>query len=142
MNTMNILNMRRGFTLIELLLVLVIITILASITVPVYRDYVDRSKRDATIVEIGQLKSTLEAFQLENGRFPTSEEGLAALVQMPQDIEGTWHTYLEEVPVDKWGRPYHYIFPSTDYLDSFDIISCGKDGQEGTADDIHKNTKK
>jgi len=132
---------RRAFTLIELLLVLVILAVLASVVVPLYIHRVDEAKYKVTLSEIQLYKTALATFQLDNGRFPTTEEGLYALVQAPNDLAGTWNgPYVEQVTPDKWGNPYRYACPGNDDPTTYSLFSCGKDGQEGTEDDITRYT--
>ena len=129
----------RAFTLIELLLVLVILAVLASVAVPVYFNKVDISRRDATKAEISTLKEALARFELENGRFPYTAEGLEALVVMPAGLEKTWSgPYVDKIPEDKWGHAYFYQYPGSENENTYDLASAAKDGIFGTADDITK----
>jgi general secretion pathway protein G len=128
----------RAFTLIELLLVLVILAVLASVSIPVYSGYVGRAKRDGTLAEISSLKSALSHFEMDNSRYPTTEEGLYALVQAPAGLDATWNgPYIEAVNEDKFGHPYGYASPGVDDP-TYDLASAGADGTFGTADDITK----
>jgi general secretion pathway protein G len=130
-----------AFTLVELLLVLVILAVLATIIVPVYTNHIKKAKIRGTIADISILEGSLSAFQLDNGRFPNSEEGLAALVQAPPDLAGSWGgPYVKQVTSDKWGHPYRYFCPAPDNPFNFLILSCGPDGQEYTEDDITQYT--
>jgi general secretion pathway protein G len=130
-----------AFTLIELLLVLVILSVLAAVVVPIYVNQVDKSRRRATITDIRMFKTALAAFQLDNARFPTTDEGLEALVSAPPDVANTWSgPYIEQVTPDKWGNPYRYVYPSPDDPSNYLLFSCGKDGQEYTGDDITQYT--
>ena len=134
-------SVRCAFTLIELLLVLVILAVLASVVVPLYLHRVDEAKHKVTLTDIQLIKTALATFQLDNGRFPTTEEGLAALVWAPNDLVDTWRgPYIEQVTPDKWGHPYRYAFPGNDDPTTYSLFSCGKDGQEGTEDDITRYT--
>lgn len=84
-------------------------------------------------------KTALWGYRMAVGRFPTTEEGLAALVRAPEGAGERWKgPYLEtsKVPVDPWGKPYQYRYPGTKNPSSYDVFSLGPDGQEGTADDI------
>jgi general secretion pathway protein G len=134
---------RRAFTLIELLLVLVILAVLAAVVVPKLAGRVEDAKRGGTIAEISNIKSVLNTFEIDNGRYPSSEEGLMALLQCPADLTSTWKgPYLDKFPTDKWGHDYIYRYPGTDDPTSFELISMGRDGQLGTDDDINKNTER
>lgn len=130
---------RSAFTLIELLLVMVIIAILAAIVVPKFTGRIEDSKIKAATGEISLVKTALGMFEIDNGRFPTSEEGLGALVNNPGNLPN-WHKTLDtnSTPVDPWGNPYIYRCPGTNG-NSYDLLSAGPDGREGTADDIKAN---
>ena len=133
----------RAFTLIELLLVLVILAVLASVAVPILAKRLEMARRNATIAEISHMKSALGTFEVDNGRDPTTAEGLLALVQPTAGLENTWAgRYLDKVPLDKWGHPYIYTCPGTDDPESFDLVSLGADGVAGTDDDINKFTER
>jgi general secretion pathway protein G len=134
----------RGFTLIELLLVLVILAVLAAVVIPNVAGYGEKAKRQGTIADIASFKAALAAFEVDNSRFPTTEEGLTALVVAPSDLASTWKAggYLPSVPNDKYGNAYIYRYPGTINAQGFDIVSVGKDGQEGTDDDINQFTEK
>jgi len=127
---------RLGFTLIELLVVLVILGILAAIVIPPMTGRPGDSRIQATAVQISNLKTTIHTFNIDNSRFPTTEEGLDALVTCPPDLAASWKgPYIEQVPLDAWGRPYIYRIPSGS-TPAFLIASLGPDGQESTPDDI------
>src|SRR6185503_12602084 len=120
-----------GFTLVELLVVLVILVLLASLVGPRVIGYLGSSRSKAAKVQIESLSSALELFKLDAGRYPTSSEGLRALVEAPSGI-ATWNgPYLtkRDVPNDPWGRPYNYRFPGQNA--PFDIFSLGADNQVG-----------
>ena len=127
----------RGFTLIELLLVLVILTALASVVVPMY---VHRGT-DAKIVEaktdISHIGAALSTFEVDNGRYPTSAEGLGALSIAPGELTN-WHgPYVQKaVRNDPWGNPYVYACPGTHNTDGYDLHCLGPSGQDGAADNI------
>lgn len=133
-------NGTRGFTLIELLLVITIISVLAAVVVP---RFFGRS-REARIVAanqtiVGTFGISLDLFEQDTGRYPTSEEGLLALVVDPQ-ITNWRGPYLKttRVPPDPWGNEYQYNYPSeltsSEFL--YDIISAGPDGVTGNNDDV------
>ena len=126
---------RRGFTLIELLLVMVILAVLAALVVPRLAGRGEEAKIKAARVQIGNFKTALEMFEKDCSRYPTTSEGLQALVLQPGDIKG-WKKCMDEVPNDPWDHPYKYTCPGQNNSDGFDILSAGPDGQEGTEDDI------
>jgi len=126
----------RGFTLIELLLVLTILALLAGHVVPKFLKQSADAKIKDTIVQVGLFKDALGLFHANCDRYPTTEEGLNALVQQPADATGWKGPYLDRVPADPWGSPYQYSCPGTHNTDEFDVWSYGPDKQPGTADDI------
>jgi general secretion pathway protein G len=86
---------------------------------------------------INNLITALYNFQSDNGRFPTTEEGLDALVSRPTGLVATWHgPYLTEFPIDMWGHPFSYAYPGIVHPDYFDLSSVGADGIPDTDDDI------
>lgn len=132
-------NRRAGaFTLIELLLVMVIITILATILVPKVVGHLEKAKITAAQADLSTLKQSLTAFYIDNGRYPTTSEGLGALITMPAGCDPThWVKTLDKstIPLDPWGHQYVYRFPGSNG-DDFDLLSTGPTGQEGAADEI------
>ena len=131
----------RGFTLIEVLVVVAILGILAAIVVPRIMDRPDEAKRTAAKVDIAGLVQALKLYRLDNGTYPTSEQGLVALVQRPttNPVPGNWKQggYLERLPKDPWGSDYQYLYPGV--KGEIDIFSLGSDqarGGEGNAADI------
>ena len=130
-------NRRSAFTLIELLLVMVILVILASIVVPKMTGYSERARKSRATAEIGSFKTALQAFEVDCGRFPTSDEGLHALVQAPSGVQNYKQGgYMDEIPMDPWGHAYIYKCPGQHHPDGFDVLSMGPDGHEGGSDDI------
>lgn len=133
----NQISLRRGFTLVELLLVLVILGILAAIVLPQYTDYVNRARRQAAMTQINNFGAALDTFEVDVGRYPSTTEGLEALRQPPADAVGWKGPYLKTaVPLDPWRHTYVYTEPGEHNPTTYDILSTGKDGQEGTEDDI------
>jgi general secretion pathway protein G len=121
-----------GFTLLELLVVIAIIGLLASYVGPKYYSQIGKSEQSLARSQVEAFTRAVGAFRIDVGRFPTTEEGLAALRAMPSVGAGKWSgPYLDKViPLDPWGRSYAYRWPSTHGGD-FDIESFGKDGQPG-----------
>jgi general secretion pathway protein G len=121
---------QRGFTLIELMVVLSIIAMLAALVVPRLFKNVDKSKVQTTKAQISALESALDAYRLDVGSYPTTEQGLQALRVKPTGVEHWDGPYLpKDVPLDAWGHPYVYKTPS-DHGD-YEIVSYGADGLPG-----------
>jgi general secretion pathway protein G len=129
---------RRAFTLIELMLVLVILSVLAAVVLPRLVGRAEQGKQGAAKAEISNVESALDLFEADNGRFPSSQEGLTALMEAPPDIKESWKgPYLKRsVTKDPWGRPYVYSCPGRHNANGYDLFSCGASGQEGGPDNI------
>lgn len=119
-----------GFTLLELLVVLVIIGLLAGYVGPKYFSQLGKSEAKVARAQLDAIEKALDHYRLDVGRYPTTEQGLAALNIRPQN-EAKWAgPYLKkEVPPDPWGRPYQYRSPGQH--GEYDLLSLGKDGQPG-----------
>ena len=121
-----------GFTLIELMVVLVILGLLAGLVGPRLFGRVDSSKVQTAETQIKMFRGALQAYRLDVGRFPSTAEGLAALVRSPADSSEFWKgPYLDdEVPPDPWNAPYRYEHPAEN-LQGFALYSLGADSEEG-----------
>ena len=120
-----------GFTLLELLVVVLIIGLLAGFVAPRYFGQVGKSEINVAKAQIDALEKALDQYRLDTGHYPTTELGLVALVQRPQNEPKWAGPYLrKDVPTDPWGRAYVYKMPGEKGGD-FDILSYGKDGQPG-----------
>ena len=130
-------GLTNGFTLIELLLVLVILGVLAAVVVPKFTKRSEQARITAARTDIANLEVVLDALEIECGRYPTTQEGLQALVTEPSGIRD-WHgPYIKRgVPNDPWGHPYVYKSPGQHNTSDYDLHSLGPDGQEGGGDDI------
>ena len=95
----------------------------------------DEAKAICAESDLSTLRTALEAFEIDNGRFPSSREGLSALVTNPGNLP-QWHAYLGGISADPWGHPYVYSCPGSNPGQDFDLFSCGPDGKPGTADDV------
>jgi general secretion pathway protein G len=130
----NVLKSRpsRGFTLLELLVVVVIIGLLVAYVGPKYFGQIGKSEIVAARAQIEAFEKALDTFRLDVGRYPTTEEGLDALVRRPESASAWSGPYLKKaVPNDPWGRPFAYRAPSSKPGVDYDIVSLGKDGQPG-----------
>jgi general secretion pathway protein G len=131
----------RGFTLIEVLVVVAILGILAAIVVPRIMDRPDEAKRVAAKADIGAIVQSLKLYRLDNGFYPSTDQGLSALVQRPTTppVPNNWKQggYLERLPKDPWGSDYQYLSPGV--RGEIDVFSLGADrarGGEGSGADI------
>ena len=126
-------NRTRAFTLVELMLVVTIIGILAGLVLPGLAKRSDEARVTKTIADVmGGISTALNLYEVDSGAFPKS---LQDLVQEPADAKN-WHgPYLKSLPVDPWGNPYVYYNPGKHNPSSFDVLSVGRDGKEGTDDD-------
>lgn len=121
----------RGFTLIELLVVLVILGLLAGLVGPQVLKYLSGAKTDTARLQIDELGGGLDLYHLEVGHYPTTDEGLKALVEAPSSASNWNGPYLKKkrVPKDPWGHEFHYAFPGEQ--GPYDLYSLGADNAEG-----------
>lgn len=124
-------NGERGFTLVEMLVVITIIGLIMALVGPRVLNYLSESKVKAARIQIESLSSALDLFYLDNGRYPSSAEGLSALVQRPANSASWNGPYLKtgSVPADPWGRPYLYRAPAEHA--PYEIASYGPSGEQG-----------
>jgi general secretion pathway protein G len=121
----------KGFSLIELLVVLVILGLLASVVAPQVMKHLGKAKSDSARLQIEDLGAALDLYSLELGDYPTTEEGLKALIEQPEN-ESNWNgPYLKKkkIPTDPWNRDYQYVSPGEH--GTYDLFSLGKDNQAG-----------
>ena len=120
-----------GFTLIELMVVLVIIGVLAALIVPNVLERADDARSMAAKTDVNNLMQALKLYKLDNQRYPSAEQGLAALIAKPTvgPVPPNWKPYLDKLPNDPWNNPYQYLNPGI--KGEVDVLSFGADGQAG-----------
>lgn len=128
---------QRGFTLIEIMVVVVILGILAGIVMPKLLGEPEKAKRTKAAVQIKSLEDSLAMFKLDNGFFPSTEQGLQALVTAPQSGRPTPRYreggYIKKIPKDPWGNDYAYLSPGQH--GDYDLLAYGADGEPGGTGD-------
>jgi len=138
MHKRNIMRKRRvnpsGFTLIELLLVLVILGVLAAVVVPKVANRGRDARLRAASTDIHGIATALDMFEVDNSRYPSTEEGLGILLQNTSNLPNWKGPYLTKAPIDPWQHEYIYQFPGSHHTEGFDLYSFGEDGREGNDD--------
>lgn len=121
----------RGFTLVEIMVVVVILGILAALIVPRVIGRTDEARTVAAKQDVAAIMQALKLYRLDNGRYPTTEQGIAALVEKPQSapVPANWQKYLDKIPKDPWGEPYKFLNPGV--RGEIDVFSLGADKQPG-----------
>ncbi len=131
-------NRQKGFTLLEVMVVIVILGILASMVVPNLMGNKDKADQQKAVSDIVALENRLDMYKLDNSVYPTTEQGLEALVQKPTISPEPRNYrdggYVKRLPMDPWGNPYLLMSPGEH--GKIDVFSSGPDGQPGTEDDI------
>jgi general secretion pathway protein G len=122
-----------GFTLIEIMVVVVILAVLGSLVVPRILENVDKARVTRAAADIRAIQTALETYRLDNFKYPTTEQGLMALVKQPADPTITNYRsegYLPSLPKDPWNNPYQYASPGSDGR-PYEITTFGRDGKQG-----------
>jgi general secretion pathway protein G len=129
-----------GFTLIELMLVVIIIGTLAALVITRLAGRAEQARITAVKADIlSNIPLALDLYELDNGVFPSTQQGLDALIEKPntQPLAKNWNgPYLKKRPIDPWGNQYRYTSPGMHNTQGYDLFSVGKDGTEGGGDDI------
>ena len=126
---------QRGFTLIEIMVVVVILGILAAIIIPKISDRPEQARRTKAVLDIKGIEQALSLFQMDNGFYPDTQQGLDALVEkpssgkIPQNYREGGYLEQKKIPLDPWGNPYLYVSPGLH--GDVDLLSYGADGKEG-----------
>lgn len=133
-------NNKRGFTFVEIMVVVIILGVLAAMVLPKFMGRTEEARVNAAQSQLGVFSTALDAYELDNGRFPTTEQGLNALVKEPTSppLPKKWKgPYLQKgIAKDPWGGDYVFKSPGMHNPRSYDLISYGPDGKEGGSDDI------
>jgi general secretion pathway protein G len=129
---------QRGFTLLEIMVVIVILGVLASLTIPSLMGNKDRADRQKAISDIVTLENALDMYRLDNGRYPSTEQGIRSLVKKPELAPSPRNYrsdgYVRRLPQDPWGNDYRITSPGSH--SAIDVFSIGPDSEAGTGDDI------
>jgi general secretion pathway protein G len=132
-----ILKNKKAFTLVELMLVVIIISILAAMVIPRLTGRSEEARKGVAKADVDlNIATALKLYELDNGAFPTTEEGLDALMAAPSSAKNWKGPYLEKKPMDPWGTAYRYKSPGTHRTD-FDLYSTGRDSVDGNDDDVN-----
>lgn len=125
---------QQGFTLIEVMVVVVILALLAAIIVPKIMSRPAQARIVKAKQDILAIENAMDLYKLDNGNYPTAEQGIAALVTKPTQppVPSDWNGYLKQIPVDPWGHPYQYTNPGKH--GEIDIFSFGPDNQASNVD--------
>ena len=124
---------QNGFTLVEIMVVVVILAVLGALVVPKLIENVDKARVTRAQADIRAIQTALDLYRLDNFKYPTTEQGLQALVKQPADATLTNYRaegYLPAVPKDPWNNPYQYASPGPDGK-SYEVLSFGRDGKPG-----------
>lgn len=131
-------NKQKGFTLLEIMVVIVILGVLASMIVPNLMGNKDKADRQKVVSDVVALENALDMYKLDNGSYPSTDQGLEALVSEPSGSPEPRNYredgYIKRLPQDPWGNDY--ILNNPGEHGNIDILSVGQDGEEGTDDDI------
>jgi len=126
-------GLQHGFTLIEIMVVVVIIGLLAALVAPALIGNIDRAQVNRAMADIRSIETALNLYRLDNFRYPSTDQGLDALVSNPGEAAApNWKAYLRSLPSDPWNQPYQYVYPGQ--RGEFDLFTYGADGVQGGED--------
>ena len=128
---------QEGFTLLEIMIVVIIIVILLGLAISKIGNPTGFAKQTAVRADVQAIGTQLQLYESMNGFYPTTEQGLQALVTQPQNDPrpARWYQLFKQIPKDPWGNDYIYRCPGTKHPDSYDLLSAGPDRKSDTADD-------
>ncbi len=133
--TSNTKKSENGFTLLELMIVMVLLGVLAAIAVPAYLGRADTARVQKVTADFSTIATALSLFKLDNATLPTTEQGLSALVSKPAldpvPLRYKSGGYINDLPLDPWGRPYLYLYPGRASEREYDLYTLGADGKTG-----------
>ena len=135
-------NSRDAFTLIELMIVVIIIAALAAMVTPRWFQQLDFANEQIAKGDLKTIENQLAMYRLNVGTYPSTADGLDALLIQPASATGWRGPYLEKKPLDPWQHPYQYRSPGTHNASGFDLYSFGKDGLDGSGDEVANWDKK
>jgi general secretion pathway protein G len=131
-------GLKIGFTLVELMLVVIIIGVLVAMVMPRLTGRSEEARVGVAKADIDlNIATALKLYELDNGAFPSSDEGLDALLSAPSSAKNWKGPYLEKKPIDPWGNQYKYRYPGTHRTYDYDLYSLGRDGMESVDDVVN-----
>ncbi len=137
---------KSGFTLIEIMLVVIILGVLVAMIVPNLAGRGEQARLAAAKADIeSNLSTALDLYEVDNGRYPTTDQGLMALIEKPSSASDSWNgAYLKrkKIPKDPWGRDYIYLSPGVHNIEEYDLFSYGQDGVESNDDIVNWDKEK